>query len=312
VAAEGFDHSMNRFKHSGFPKARRRVSVRSALFLIMIAFGVVMLCSSMRVLLPGMGAGFSLALSALATVAGFGMPAYLGICLIDGDQRRMVPMHALGRAQILHLTSLGVLFVCPASLATDMLSALLARMGFAQAAASSAPGLGLFLPALIQSVLLAPVCEELFFRGYLVGALRPYGQRSAVLAAAAAFALIHDLSPALAAHFALGCLLALMMVKTGSILAPMLIHASYNFTVLVLAFSGLERFVTGSGIFACLLRLLGCAAFALALKRAYALRMQRAVVQLQGKTAFSRREKALLIAAGIALLAAMIVSGVTA
>lgn len=286
--------------------------MRSALFLLMIAFGVMMLFGSVGVLLPDMGGGFSLALSALATVAGFGIPAYMGVCLIDGDQRRMVPMHALSRAQILHLTSLGALFVCPASLTADMISALLVRMGFVQEAASWAPGMGLFLPAALQSVLLAPVCEELFFRGYLVGALRQYSVRRAVLISAAAFALVHAVSAALPARFALGCLLAVMMLRTGSILAPVLIHASYNFALLVLAFSGLERFVTGSGIFACLLRLLGCAAFAWVLKRAYALRMQHAVMQMQGAAAFSRREKALLIAACIALLAAMIVSGVTA
>ena len=303
---------MNLFNHTGFPKARRRVSMRSALFLLMIAFGVMMLRGSLGVLLPGMGAGVSLALSMVATAAGFGVPAWMGLCLVDGDQRKIVPMHALSREQILQLTLLGVLFVCPASLAADMQAAVLERMGFARESVQAAPQAALFLPMVLQSAMLAPVCEELFFRGYLTGAIRPYSQRGAWLFTAAAFALIHGFGAALLPRFALGCLLALMMVRTGSIFAPMLVHAAYNFTLLVLAFSGLENWLSGAGLIPCMIRVLGCAAFAAVLKRAYAARMQRRVVSLKEGGAFSRRELALLIAAGVVLLVSMIVSGVTA
>ena len=113
--------------------------MRSALFLLMIAFGVMMLRGSLGVLLPGMGAGVSLALSMVATAAGFGVPAWMGLCLVDGDQRKIVPMHALSREQILQLTLLGVLFVCPASLAADMQAAVLVRMGFARESVQAAP-----------------------------------------------------------------------------------------------------------------------------------------------------------------------------
>lgn len=303
---------MNRFNQSGFPKARRRISMRSALFLLMIAFGVLLLRGSIQMMLPGMGQGLSIALSMLASVAGFGIPAYMGICLVDGDQRRIVPVHALSRSQILHLTLLGVLFVCPASLAADMLTAVFSRMGFGGAAVSAAPGVGLFLPMLLGSVLLAPVCEELFFRGYLTQAIRPYSQRGALRFPALAFAAMHGVDAALLPRFALGCLLAMMMQRTGSVVAPVLLHAAYNFTLLVLSFSGLEGFVTGTGLIACLLRILGCAAFAGVLRRACADRMQRREADFSIDTPFGRRELALLIGAGMALLAAMIVSGVTA
>jgi len=102
------------------------------------------------------------------------------------------------------------------------------------------------------------------------------------------------------------------MNRTGSVVAPMLVHAAYNFTLLVLAFSGLEGFVTGTGLIACLLRILGCAAFAGVLRRACADRMQRREADFGADTPLGRRELALLIGAGAALLAAMIVSGVTA
>ena len=303
---------MNRFNQSGFPKARRRVNMRSALFLLMIAFGVLLLRGSIQMMLPGMGQGLSVALSMLASVAGFGVPAYMGLCLVDGDQRRIVPVHALSRSHILHLTLLGVLFVCPASLAADMLTAVFSRMGFGSAAGSAAPGMGLFLPMLLGSVLLAPVCEELFFRGYLTQALRPYSQRGALVLPALAFAVMHGMDAALLPRIALGCLLTMMMNRTGSVVAPMLVHAAYNFTLLVLAFSGLEGFVTGPGLIACVLRILGCAAFAGVLRRAYADRMQRKTADFGVDAPLGRRELALLIGAGAALLAAMIVSGVTA
>lgn len=303
---------MNRFNQSGFPKARRRVNMRSALFLLMIAFGVLLLRGSIQMMLPGMGQGLSVALSMLASVAGFGVPAYMGLCLVDGDQRRIVPVHALSRSHILHLTLLGVLFVCPASLAADMLTAVFSRMGFGGAAGSAAPGMGLFLPMLLGSVLLAPVCEELFFRGYLTQALRPYSQRGALVLPALAFAVMHGVDAALLPRFALGCLLTMMMNRTGSVVAPMLVHAAYNFTLLVLVFSGLEGFVTGPGLIACVLRILGCAAFAGVLRRAYADRMQRKTADFGADAPLGRRELALLIGAGAALLATMIVSGVTA
>ena len=286
--------------------------MRSAFFLLMIAFGVMMLSGSIGILAPGMPAGVALAVSALATLAGFGLSAWLGLCVADGDQRKIVPMHALSRAQVMYLTMAGVLFVCPASLAADMQLALFARMGMVQSSVATVPAMGLFLPMLIKSVLLAPVCEELFFRGYLMNALRPYSKRTSLLLSSLAFALVHGVDAALLPRFALGCLLGMAMVRTGSVLAPMLVHAAYNFALLVLSFTGLQSVLTGDGLIACAVRVASCAAFVCALRRMVDCRMLRRLVSLQDGAALSRREKALLIGTGIALLAAMIISGVTA
>ena len=69
----------------------------------------------------------------------------------------------------------------------------------AQAAAVT-PDSALFLPMLLQSALLAPICEELFFRGYLMGAFAKAGRGRAIAAAALLFAAAHGVDAALAAH----------------------------------------------------------------------------------------------------------------
>lgn len=84
--------------------------------------------------------------------------------------------------------------------------------------------------------LIAPVAEELFFRGllqtYLNNRLR--SRWKAVALASLAFGLVHFQHPhAIVALTALGCVLGYAYERTGSLLPPIAIHAAFNLKTLV-------------------------------------------------------------------------------
>ena len=86
------------------------------------------------------------------------------------------------------------------------------------------------------AAVIAPVAEEMFFRGmlqnFLMGATKRTGL--AIVLGAAAFALVHFSQPhALPALFFLGILLGVAYVRTGKLVVPIVIHAAFNFKTLV-------------------------------------------------------------------------------
>ena len=87
------------------------------------------------------------------------------------------------------------------------------------------------------AVLAAPLCEEFIFRGLLQGGLRrslPAWQ--AVLIGSAIFAIVHPPASMLPV-FVLGLCTGWAYEKSGSLLAPMLVHASYNAVLLACQFA---------------------------------------------------------------------------
>ena len=88
-----------------------------------------------------------------------------------------------------------------------------------------------------MAVLIAPVTEELIFRGYIYGVLRRYlGAVPGLLIASVLFAAIHMNGPAFAPLFVLGVCLTLAYEATGSLLTPMLMHALFNAVNLLYTF----------------------------------------------------------------------------
>lgn len=91
------------------------------------------------------------------------------------------------------------------------------------------------------TVVLAPIAEELFWRGLLQSMLRRrFGPWASVLIASGAFACIHVVSgpQAIPALFALAVVLGYSYERTGRLLAPMLIHALFNAANLYVEWSG--------------------------------------------------------------------------
>lgn len=158
----------------------------------------------------------------------------------------MLPMRSLNAQHVLFLSLTGALLVCPMSLLAEMPNAALRLMGFAlPEQAAGALDASLFLPCLLASGVLAPICEELFFRGYLMGVFTRYGRGRAVLSSALLFSLAHGVDMAFLPRVLIGALLGDAMARTGSILAPMLLHGCYNIAIILINFSGRVGLVYG-------------------------------------------------------------------
>ena len=265
---------MNHPKKREIPKlnmgfrARRRVHIRSALLLTLCA---CLLVTAGRIALLFVPAALRPLPETLLTLLAFGGGAYLGLCVIDGDQSRLLSLAPLGRRHILLYAMLGAACVCPMTLLADLWRALFAPGVQAQAAGMAGGAqASLFLVQLIKAALLAPVCEELFFRGYLYGALCRFGERRAMLASALCFALAHGVSVGgLVVHTLLGLLLALIVRRARSLYAAMLVHGCYNMTIVLISYSGLTPLFDRLSLLSCALRLAGCAAFVHLLLQAY-------------------------------------------
>jgi uncharacterized protein len=91
-------------------------------------------------------------------------------------------------------------------------------------------GRGALAVALVELLILAPVLEELVFRGLLYGTLRRrFGMAGAALISAGAFAIGHGYGFAgLSSVFAAGLLYAWAYEQTGSLLPSMAAHAASN------------------------------------------------------------------------------------
>lgn len=107
-----------------------------------------------------------------------------------------------------------------------------------------------FVESLILAGGLAPVLEEWFFRGVLLqGLVARIGLTAAVLFQSALFAAGHgDPTLSFAAWTAavlprafLGAVLAMLRLRSGSLLPPILVHATFN-AIGVLALAGAETF----------------------------------------------------------------------
>ncbi len=85
------------------------------------------------------------------------------------------------------------------------------------------------IAVLVMAVVVAPVAEEIIFRGYLYPVGKKYlGQLLSLLGTSFFFALIHGHLASLPALFTLAVCLALAYEKSGSLLVPMIMHAVFN------------------------------------------------------------------------------------
>jgi membrane protease YdiL (CAAX protease family) len=91
------------------------------------------------------------------------------------------------------------------------------------------PGIAGFALAMLATVVLAPLAEELVFRGVVLGAIEErWGTRAAVWGSAAVFAATH-LSPyVIPPIFVFGLLLGEFYVRTRTLWATVLAHAAFN------------------------------------------------------------------------------------
>jgi membrane protease YdiL (CAAX protease family) len=90
------------------------------------------------------------------------------------------------------------------------------------------------IPIILLAIVIAPLAEEFFFRGFLYGVLKRYaGALPALVFTGVAFAVIHLHVPSLLPLFLLACVLTLAYELSGSLLVPMAMHALFNAITLV-------------------------------------------------------------------------------
>jgi membrane protease YdiL (CAAX protease family) len=94
-----------------------------------------------------------------------------------------------------------------------------------------------FAANFVVIAVVAPVVEELTFRGAGYGLLERWGRGFAIVAVGLLFGLAHGLVEALPILVAFGCALAWLRSRTGSVYPGMLVHAAFNAIALVVAIS---------------------------------------------------------------------------
>ena len=94
---------------------------------------------------------------------------------------------------------------------------------------------GAYAANFVVVALVAPVVEELTFRGVGYGLLEQYGRPLAIVVVGIAFGLAHGLVEALPVLAAFGMLLTWLRAKTDSVIPGMIVHALFNSIALVAA-----------------------------------------------------------------------------
>ena len=88
------------------------------------------------------------------------------------------------------------------------------------------------------------ICEELLFRGALLGLLRRrFPTWAAVVLQAVAFALLHALAVRLPYTFALGVVFGVLVVRSGSLWPAIVAHAAHNFLATQMPEEGFEAWL---------------------------------------------------------------------
>lgn len=148
----------------------------------------------------------------------------------------------LGRSTLLRSVGIGLGFGLIAWVGATLVSALAAWLltsaGIPPEPQAAVQALSIIDPliAVPAVVIIAPIAEELFFRGVVFNAwLREHGYRRALLGSSLLFALIHGSLLALLPIFLLGIGLALVYERTRSLLASMVMHATVNGIAVALA-----------------------------------------------------------------------------
>lgn len=91
----------------------------------------------------------------------------------------------------------------------------------------------------ITAVILAPIFEEILFRGLLFSRLaRKWGMTVGIIASSVIFGILH-LEFVLGA-FVIGVVMCALYVRTGTLLVPMALHAVYNLSVWLLTVAELD------------------------------------------------------------------------
>ena len=97
---------------------------------------------------------------------------------------------------------------------------------------------GAFFAFFAVVTFVAPAVEELTYRGLGLSLFVPYGTLAGILATGVLFGVAHGLLVALPVLTVFGIFVGWLRVKTNSIYPPMLLHATFNGTALIVSIAG--------------------------------------------------------------------------
>ncbi len=138
------------------------------------------------------------------------------------DRGRLLCLAGIGLGLALFFSALVTVVPLPEALIGDYL----------ESSGSWAQGTDQVL-ALLSTILLAPVAEEIIFRGYMLNRLLGwFGQRESILISSVIFALCHVSPLWILYAFAMGAALAWISMKEDNIAYSMALHIGFNFNVL--------------------------------------------------------------------------------
>ena len=137
--------------------------------------------------------------------------------------RRFAPLRGL------ILTGLALLAVLAVSAGWEPIRQRLALADQPDVLPMFGEGLGGLALALLLGGVVAPLAEEIFFRGFLYAGLRSrLGPTSGVLVSALIFSLVHVLPGVLLPIFVMGAIFALLYERTGSLWPCIVLHGVIN------------------------------------------------------------------------------------
>lgn len=111
---------------------------------------------------------------------------------------------------------------------TVFLSALFPILGGTNSVQSYGNDTGTIISMLIVFAILPAICEEFVFRGIVMGSLRKYGDKIAIVISALLFALLHQSLSTMIFAFCSGVILGIIRKSSDSLIPSMIVHFLNN------------------------------------------------------------------------------------
>ena len=140
------------------------------------------------------------------------------------------PKRSLSAAHVLTVVPIGVMLMIAGNLIGLAINFMIGLMRgeMATNSVSNLIGSSAFWPTVLFAAILAPILEELIFRKFLIDAIYPYGELTAVLVSGLTFGAFHGNLYQFFYATALGLVFAYMYCKTGKLRYSILFHMGVN------------------------------------------------------------------------------------
>lgn len=280
------------------PRACRRVSVHQA----GIVAGISILFSggfaALR-LIP-LTEAESVLLRILELSVCFLLPAYAGLLVLSGDQRKQIRLQQITMNKAISALLMGITLYFPCMLLRHAEKAALGHLGI-KISSNSGFSPRLFLLNLLMMLILEPFVVSLYYDGYLFGAFRGRG-RLEMLIPVGAFALQMTFARGLMGAIITGILLVFVYRQSDNLLTAILFLIGTGLSGLV--WEPLENMIP-MGILPVLTTLagvLGISVFSVNAKDYFSVPRGEKPMVLPKKLRFTRNDKALLILMSVVIL----------